>query len=241
MLDVESLKAPLGDPAVGPDMRGDVEFSEIEDAPRGFGAMNPGELKKVITRCAALFATTKDQALAIVALEAAARLGDLAEMRAATALIEHLIADHWDDYHPGPADEMGEARINELGALKRRAALLLPLSKLALAKLPGPGDLGFTIGMVKVATVPVAAWSEEDETKLGEMVEKGNATKIDADIQRLQRERGRMLRGIARAVSPDARIIDANANVSFEDMADIPDAENIARIIIAQISDAAAP
>ncbi len=241
MLDVESLKAPLGDPAVGPDMRGDVEFSEIEDAPRGFAAMNPGELKKVITRCAALFATTKDQALAIVALEAAARLGDLAEMRAATALIEHLIADHWDDYHPGPADEMGEARINELGALKRRAALLLPLSKLALAKLPGPGDLGFTIGMVKVATVPVAAWSEEDETKLGEMVEKGNATKIDADIQRLQRERGRMLRGIARAVSPDARIIDANANVSFEDMADIPDAENIARIIIAQISDAAAP
>lgn len=241
MIDVEALKAPLGDPAVGPDLRGEVEFSEIEDAPRGFGAMNAGELKKIVNQCTALFARSKDQALAIVALEAAARLGDLAEMRAATALIEHLIADHWDDYHPGPADEMGDARINELGALKRRAALLLPLSKLALAKLPGPGDIGFTIGMVKVATTPVAAWSDEDETKLQEMVEKGNATKFDADNQRQQRERGRMLRGIARAVAPAARVADSDANVSFEDMADIPDAQNVARGVIAQIAGAAAP
>ena len=239
MLDVESLKSPIGDPAVGPDLRGDVEFSEIEDAPRGFGAINAGDLRKIIGRCAALFARSKDQALAIVALEAAARLGDLAEMRAALALVEHLIADHWDDYHPGPADEMGEARTNELGALKRRAAL--PLSKLALARLPGPGDLGFTVGRIKVATGPVAAWSEEDETRLQDMVEKGNATKFDVDNQRQQRERWRMLRGIARAVAPDARVADSEANVSFEDMADIPDAETVARALIAQIAAAAAP
>lgn len=241
MLDVESLKDSLGDPAVGPDLRGEVEFSEVEDAPRSFGTMTAGELKKVIVACAELFGRSKDQALAIVALEAAARLGDLGEMRAAVALIEHLIADHWDYYHPGPADEMGEARINELGALKRRAALLLPLSKLALAKLPGPGDIGFNVAMVKVATAPVAAWSDEDETKLQEMVEKGNATKFDADNQRQQRDRGRMLRGIARAVAPDARVADSQANVSFEDMADIPDAETVARSIIAQITAAATP
>jgi type VI secretion system protein ImpA len=241
MLDVEALKAPIGDPAVGPELRGEVEFGEIEEAPRGFGSMTPGDLAKTITKCSQLFARSKDQTPAIVALEAAARLGDLVEMRAALALIEHCITDHWDDYHPGPADEMSEARLNELAALKRRAALLLPLSKLNIAKLPGLGDNGFTIGMIKVATAPVAAWSEEDETKLGEMVEKGNATRIEADLQRVQRDRGRMLRGIARAVAPAARAADSDANISFEDMADIPDAENVARGLIAQIAARAAP
>lgn len=241
ILDVEALKAPLGDPAVGPDLRGEVEFGEIEEAPRGFGGMTPGDIAKTIKQCAALFARSKDQSPAIVALEAAARLGDLAEMRAAVALIEHLIEDHWDEYHPGPADEMGEARINELAALKRRAALLLPLSKLAIARLPGPGDFSFTMGMVKIASAPVAAWSDEDEAKLGEMVEKGNATRIDAETQKAQRERGRVLRGIARAASPSARMADSDANVSFEDLATIADAENVARTLIAQVSDKAAP
>jgi predicted component of type VI protein secretion system len=157
------------------------------------------------------------------------------------ALIEHCITDHWEDYHPGPADEMSEARLNELAALKRRAALLLPLSKLNIAKLPGPGDNGFTIGMIKVATAPVAAWSDDDETKLGEMVEKGNATRIEADLQRTQRERGRLLRGIARAVAPAARAADSDANISFEDMADIPDAENVARALVVQVAARAAP
>jgi type VI secretion system protein ImpA len=125
--------------------------------------------------------------------------------------------------------------------LKRRAALLLPLSKLAIAKLPGPGDNGFTIGMVRIATTPVAAWSEEDETKLGEMVEKGNATRIEADLQRTQRERGRVLRGIARAIAPTARVADSDANVSFEDLGEIADAENVARMLVAQVAAKAAP
>lgn len=241
MLDVEALKAPVGDPAVGPELRGEVEFGEIEEAPRGFGTMTSGELAKTITKCGQLFARTKDQTPAIVALEAAARLGDLGEMRAALALIEHCISDHWDDYHPGPADEMGDARINELAALKRRAALLLPLSKLNIAKLPGPGDAGFTIGMIKVASAPVAAWSDEDETKLGEMVEKGNATRIEADLQRTQRERGRVLRGIARTIAPAARVADSEKNVSFEDLGEIPDAENVARTLVAQVAAKAAP
>jgi type VI secretion system protein ImpA len=241
MLDVESLKADVGDPAVGPDLRGEVEFGEIEEAPRSFGSLNAGEFKKLIARCGELFSRSKDQAAAIVALEAAARLGDLAEMRAAVALIEHLIADHWDNYHPGPADEMGEARVNELAALKRRAALLLPLTKLPIARLPGPGDVAFTIGMIRTATTPVSAWNEEDEQRLGEMVEKGSATKLEAENQRAQRERGRVLRGIARAVSPAARLADSNANVSFDDMSQINDVETVARGVIAQIAATAAP
>ena len=40
--------ASLGHPAVGPGLHGEVAFSEIEDAPRGFGAMNAGVLKKVV-------------------------------------------------------------------------------------------------------------------------------------------------------------------------------------------------
>jgi type VI secretion system protein ImpA len=241
MLDVETLKKPAGDPAVGPDLRGEVEFGEIEEAPREFSTLNPGELKKIIGRCSDLFARSKDQTAAIVALEAAARLGDLAEMRAAVALIEHLIADHWEDYHPGPADEMGEARVNELAALKRRAALLLPLSKLTLARLAGPGDLGFTIGMVRVATEPAPAWTNDDEKRLAEMVEKGNASKLEADNQRLQRERGRVLRSIARTVSPTAQAVDSDANVTYADMADVSDADSVARSLIGQIAAIAAP
>jgi hypothetical protein len=94
---------------------------------------------------------------------------------------------------------------------------------------------------VRVATTPVAAWSEEDETKLAEMVEKGNATRIEADLQRTQRERGRVLRGIARSIAPAARVADSDANISFEDMGDIPDAENVARALVAQVAAKAAP
>lgn len=242
MLDVEALKAPIaGATPVGPEMRGEVEFGEIEEAVRSFGTMTPGELKKVVTRCGALFALSKDQTPAIIALEASARIGDLAEMRAALALIEHLIADHWEDYHPGPAEEMAEARINELAALKRRAALLLPFSKLALAKLPGPGDIGFTADMVRVAAAPVEAWSKDDENKLKEMVEKGNATKIDADNQKLLRERARMLRFICRSISEPARLLDAESGVNFDGMAEIADAATIAQGVLAQIKAVRAP
>lgn len=241
MLDVEALKAPVGDPAVGPELRGEVEFGEIEESPRNFGTMSQGELKKLVARCGAMFAQTKDQMLAVVALEAAARLADLTEMRAALALIEHLVADHWEDYHPGPADEMGEARTNELAALKRRAALLLPLSKLPIAKLPGPGDVGFTIAMVKVATAPTPAWDSDQEQKLAEMVEKGNTTKIEADNQRQQAERGRMLRNICRSASVLARDADAAAGVSFDDVTDMGDVESVARAIIAQVDAMRAP
>lgn len=242
MLDVEALKAPIaGATPVGPELRGEVEFGEIEEAVRGFGTMTPGELKKIVVRCGALFALSKDQTPAIVALEAAARIGDLAEMRNALALIEHVVADHWEDYHPGPADEMAEARINELAALKRRAALLLPFSKLSLAKLPGPGDLGFTADMVRVAAAPVAAWSKEDEAKLKEMVEKGNATKFDADNQRLLRERARMLRFICRSISEPARLLDAENGVAFDGMAEIADAPQVAQGLLAQIDTVRAP
>ena len=69
MLDVDSLKADAGDPAVGPDLRGEVEFGEIEDAPRSFGSLNAGEFKKLIGRCGELFSRSNDQTAAIVALE----------------------------------------------------------------------------------------------------------------------------------------------------------------------------
>ncbi len=234
MLDLEALKKPIaGASAVGPEMRGEVDFNEIEEAPLNFSGMAAGEFKKLVTRCGALFAQTKDQIPAIVALEAAARIGDLAEMRAALGLIEHLIADHWDDYHPGPADEMSDARVNELAALKRRAALSLPLSRLLVVKLPGPGDSGFSADMLSVATKPVAEWTEEDDTRLGEMVSKGSATKFEADGQKVLRSRARMLRSICRSVSRTAREADSAASVSY-DAPEGGDIEVVARALIAQ-------
>jgi predicted component of type VI protein secretion system len=241
MLDLEALKKPVaGDSPVGPDLRGEVEFNEVEEAPLNFSGMGPGEFKKLVTKCGSLFAQTKDQIPAIVALEAAARLGDLAEMRAALGLIEHLIADHWDDYHPGPADEMGDARVNELAALKRRAALSLPLSRLLVVRLPGPGDSGFSADMLSMAVKPVAEWTEEDETRLGEMVGKGSATKFEADAQRLMHNRARMLRSICRTVSRTARDTDQGAGVGYE-APEGGDIESVARALLAQAAAIRAP
>lgn len=218
MLDYDSLIQPFDElNPCGPDLREDPEFRDIEDAPGDFANQKPPELMGVIKRCDAFLQRTKDQAPAIVALQAAVRIGDLALADSALKLIKGYAELFWDDFHPGPAEDMAIARVNELTALARPAAMTLPLQRAALAKMPPPSQQGFTAAMIGQACAPVAEWSNDDETALAAQVENGQVSATQARTIRPNREGARTLRVIMRVLSADARAADSEAGVGGED------------------------
>ena len=218
MLNVEGLLAPLSDGIpCGPDLRGEPEFRDIEDAPGDFANLKAPELLAVMQRCDALLRQTKDQAPAIVAMQAAVRVGDLVLVNAALTLLKGYAEEYWEDFHPGPAEEMVVARINELTALARPAAMTLPLQRMSLAKLPAPSTQGFTAAMVALACAPAPEWSSDDEASLAKQVEGGHVSATQGRTVRPNREGARTLRMIMRVLSPEARAADAEADVGSED------------------------
>ncbi len=225
MLDYETLIQPFdGDNPCGPDLRGDPEFRDIEDAPGDFANQKPQELIQLIQRCDVFLQRTKDQAPALVALQAAVRIGDFALANAALALVKGYAALFWEAFHPGPADDMVVARINELSALARPAALTLPLQRAAIAKMPSPAQQGFTPAMIAQSCGPTAEWSPEDEAALAAQVESGKISATQARTVRPNRDGGRTLRMILRALSADARAADAEAGVGGDDTGIAPEA-----------------
>lgn len=218
MLDYEGLIVPISDDApCGPDLRGEPEFRDIEDAPGDFANLKPPELLAVVQRCDALLRQTKDQAPAIVAMQAAVRIGDLALVNAGLTLLKGYAEEYWEDFHPGPAEEMVVARINELTALARPAAMTLPLQRMSLAKLLAPSTQGFTAAMVALACAPTPEWSSDDEAALARQVEGGHVSATQARTVRPNREGARTLRMIMRVLSPEARAADAEADIGSED------------------------
>lgn len=218
MLDYDGLIAPLSDDSpCGPDLRGDPEFRDIEDAPGDFANLKPPELMAVVQRCDALLRRTKDQAPVIVAMQAAVRVGDLALVNAALALLNGFAERYWDDFYPGPAEEMVVARINELTALARPAAMTLPLQRMLVAKLPAPSMQGFTAAMVALACAPAPEWSSDDESALAKQIEAGQISATQARTIRPNRDGARTLRMIMRVLSPEARAADAEAKVGNDD------------------------
>lgn len=218
MLELETLLQPVaGDTLCGPDIRFDPAFREVEDAPARFKDMTPDELRAVVRSCADLLARSKDQLPAIIALQAATRLGDLDDMVAALTLLREMISEHWDEYHPGPADEMQVARSNELSALSRPPALLVPLERLRILRLPPPLGTEINSAMLEQACRPTAKWGDADEDQLKSQVESGAITQVAARAQRSIRENGRQLRMIMRCLSEDARAADLLAGVDDAD------------------------
>lgn len=219
MLDYDALIAPFDDAApCGPELRSDPEFRDIEDAPGDFANQKAPELAQVVARCDAFLQRTKDQAPAIVALQAAVRMGDFDLANSAIRLIKGYAETYWEDFHPGPADEMAIARVNELSALARPAAMILPLQRASIAKMPAPSMQGFTAAMIAQAGTPTPEWSSEDEATLAAQVENGQVSATQARTVRPNREGARTLRMIMRVLSADARAADAQADVGGEDM-----------------------
>ncbi len=220
MLDVEALLRPLDGAPCGPDLRGEPEFRDIEDAPGGFANLKAPELRKTVAACAAFLARTKDQMPALVALQAAVRIGDLSETAAALQLIKGYAQEFWDDFHPGPAEEMLIGRINELSALTRPAAMVLPLQRLAIARMPAPSTIEFTHAQITQACEPTAEWSDADETRVKALIEQGQMSAAAARNVKPARDGGRMLRLIVRQLNDDARRADTEAGVTGDDAGD---------------------
>ncbi len=231
MLDYDSLIQPFDEAApCGPDLRADPEFRDIEDAPGDFANQKPPELMQVIGRCDAFLQRTKDQAPAIVALQAAVRVGDFALANAALQLIKGYAELFWEDFHPGPAEDMAIARVNELSALARPAAMTLPLQRAPIAKMPAPSQQGFTAAMIAQALTPTPEWSTEDEAALAAQVENGQVSATQARTVRPNREGARTLRMIMRVLSADARAADSEADVGGEDTG--MDTESLRRLAL---------
>ena len=238
MLDLETLTAPIdGDASVGPNLRNESAFRDLEDSPGRFAEKNEADLRRTIKECSEYLERTKDQLPAIIALQAAVRLADFAEALTALRVIEHFASNYWDDFHPGPANEMLIGRINELTALSRPAAMVLPLQRATVARMPSPSNLMFTAGMVAQACKPTPEWTEDDDTELAAQVESGKLTNTVAKSVRLTRDGGRTLRMIARSVSNAVRDADQAAGIVSEDpIPDAADARQIAYSLRDQVS-----
>ncbi len=212
-IDLDGLLVPLdGDNPCGPDLRGEPEFRDLEDAPGEFSTLKPPELMKVVRRCTDMLARTKDQMPAIVATQAAVRAGDIETTKALLSFVRKVAETFWDDFHPGPADEMAIGRINELSALARPAAMLLPLQRFGLVGLPAPSTTEFTAAVVEMALDPVPEWTSEDQEKLDARVASGTVSAAAARLARPNQEAARQLRGIMIAISDAERGRDAAAD-----------------------------
>lgn len=218
MFDFETLMAPLDGPSpVGPDLRSQPDFRDIEDMPGDFANQKAPELRQAVAVCEAFLERTKDQMPLIVAVQAAVRIGDFALVNAGLLLIKGFTDVYWDDFHPGPAGEMVIGRINELSALSRPAAMVLPLQRAAIAQLPAPSMTSFNAAMIAQSCVPTREWSDQDEEALKARMESGQVTGAAARAIRPNREGGRQLRMVMRVLSSAARQADTEADIDMDD------------------------
>ena len=224
MLDLSSLLEPIaGDAPCGDDLRSDLVFRDIEESSTRFKALNHEELRAVLRSAGDLLLRTKDQLPALIALQAAARLGEVDDMVTVLRVLHHFIVDHWDGYHPGPPDEMLEARANELAALNRPAVLTGPLEKLCIVRLPAPFEVEINWSTLLQACEVTPRWTEEDDARLAALVETGQLSKTAAASQRQIRENGRQLRQIAKALSVEAQAADTAAGADADDDGQLAD------------------
>lgn len=236
-LDLDKLLGPIdGDHPCGPDVRDDVAFRDIEDAPGEFANQNAGELRKVVGRCVEILGRTKDQMPAIVAVQASARAGDFDVANQALQLIHSFAAEYWEEFHPGPAEEMAIGRVNELSALARPAALILPLQRAGLARMPAPSTVEFNAAMLAQAASPVLAWTSENESALGAKIASGAMTSVAAKVTKTVHEGARLLRAIMRTIAPEALAADVDANaVGGDDGVDAAQAAALATALRGQV------
>lgn len=240
--DFDKLSAPISDDApCGPDLRDDPAFRDIEDAPGEFASQSAGDLRKVVKRCVEFLEKTKDQMPAIIAAQASVRAGDFDVANAALQLIKSFSESYWEDFHPGPAEEMAIGRVNELSALSRPAAFILPLQRAALAKMPSPSTVEFNAAMLNQAAAPVLEWTSENESALGAKIESGAMTTVAAKAMKTTHEGARMLRTIMRSIAPAALAADRAAGAGEDASVDAGQAAALAVTLRGQIATAGAP
>lgn len=242
-LDLDRLIAPISEAVpCGPDLRGEPDFRDIEDAPGEFAAQTPAELRKTVAKCVEFLERTHDQMPAIIAVQASIRAGDYSVANDALLLIKAFGEQYWEDFHPGPAEEMAVGRVNELSALSRPAAMILPLQRAGIAKMPPPSTVEFTSAMLAQVAAPVLEWSTADETALGAKITSGALSSVAAKSIKSTHEGARLLRAVMRSIVPSALAADIAAGAAGgDDSVDSAQAATIAMALRTQVSAAGPP
>ncbi len=240
-LDLDKLSAPIGaDAPCGPDLRDDPAFRDLEDAPGEFSGQSPADLRKVVGKCVDFLERTMDQMPAIIAVQASVRAADFDVANDGLQLILRYSQNYWEDFHPGPAEEMAIGRVNELSALARPAAMILPLQRAALARMPAPSTVEFNAAMLAQALEPVLEWSSDNEKEIGAKIANGSITTVAAKTMKATHEGARVLRTIMRSIAPAAQAADVAANAGGDDSLDAGQAAALATALRGQVA-AAAP
>lgn len=137
LLDIDAMLADVSSEApCGADLEYSPEYVELARLVEGSPDVQYGRMhleavepdwKAVKTRCASLFSQSHDLRLAVWLTRALQSLSGFAGLEAGLALIEGLLARHWDHFHPRLDSDDGNdptARINILVALDDQAGLV---------------------------------------------------------------------------------------------------------------------
>ncbi|HIV69376.1 MAG TPA: type VI secretion system protein TssA [Candidatus Aquabacterium excrementipullorum] len=128
---VDAWLEPLGDPPCGDDLEYDNDFLELNKAAEGkpetqFSAAEPPDWGTVNDKAEELFSRTRDIRLAVLWGRAQLHREGLSSLPHTLRLVRELLERYWDDVHPKPDPDDGDAyaRLNVLAQFEDTALAL---------------------------------------------------------------------------------------------------------------------
>ena len=161
---VDRWLLPLGDgQACGPDLEYDPESLEIGDASgkaeSQFGPAEPPDWPRIRGLCESLFTRTRDLRIALWWARASVNLDGFGALPAVLALLYGLLDQFWDELHPMPDPDEGDAlaRLSVIGSLDKLNSLLGDIRNARLSDDPRFGGLRVRDVEVALSKLPPRA------------------------------------------------------------------------------------
>ncbi|HEX5373971.1 MAG TPA: type VI secretion system protein TssA [Aquabacterium sp.] len=166
---VDAWLEPLGDPPCGEDLEYDNEFLDLTKASEGkpetqFSAAEPPDWSRVIELSESLLNRTRDIRVALLWGRGQLHREGLSSLPHTLRLIRELLERYWDDAHPKPDPDDGDAyaRLNVLAQLEDASTLLGDIRQSLIFRSRAIGQL--TVRDLEVALGSVPA--REDESPM---------------------------------------------------------------------------
>lgn len=166
---VDAWLEPLGDPPCGEDLEYDNEFLDLTKASEGkpetqFSSAEPPDWTRVADLAESLLNRTRDVRIALLWGRSQLHREGLSSLPHALRLIRELLERYWDDVHPKPDPDDGDAyaRLNALGQLDDTASMLGDIRQAVIFRSRAIGQL--TVRDLEVALEQVPA--REDESPM---------------------------------------------------------------------------
>lgn len=164
---VDAWIEPLGDPPCGDDLEYDNEFLELTKASEGkpetqFSPAEPPDWGQVIDHAESLFNRTRDIRVALAWGRAQLHRVGLPALPEVLRLCRELMERYWDDVHPKPDPDDGDAyaRLNALAQLDDAQTLLGDIRQAAIFRSRSVGQLTVREAEVALELMP----AREDES-----------------------------------------------------------------------------